>query len=149
MMLRRLPHSLALALAAVALFAVTASAKRIVRAEVCGADACTTLRGAAMMDIVDGGPPTSPPPEAAPFYEARVPVEVETGHRDTWTTAFVPAYGLLRGSDGTWLHPPIQTEIACKRAARGLGAASPARGLGAPETRDLEAAPPPADQAPV
>jgi hypothetical protein len=153
MMLRRLPHSFALALAVVALFAATASAKRIVRAEVCGADACTTLRGAAMMDIVDGGPPTGPPREAAPFYEARVTVEVEKGHRDTWTTAFVPAYGLVRGSDGTWMDAPIQTEVAFKRAARGIGAAFPASRLGplgsAPAARVVEVVRPPADPAPV
>lgn len=146
-MLRRLPHSLALALAAVALFAAPASAKRIVRAEVCGADACTTLGGAAMMDIVDGGPPTSPPREAAPFYAAHVTVEVEKGHRDTWTTAFVPAYGLLRGSDGTWMDAPIQTEAAFKRAARGLGAALPASALGSvPAAREVVR---PADAAPA
>src|SRR4051794_13991056 len=151
MMLRRLPHSLALALAAVALFTATPSAKRIVRAEVCGADACTTLRGAAMMDIVDGGPPTSPPRGSAPFYEARVTVEVQKGQRDTWRTAFVPASGLLRGSDGTWMDAPAQTEVAFKRAARGLGAAFPASRLGAlgsaPAARAVVR--PPDDAAPV
>jgi hypothetical protein len=146
MMLRRLPHALALALAALTLFAATASAKRIVRAEVCGADACTTLRGAAMMDIVDGGPPASPPRAAAPFYEARVTVEVGKGQRDTWTTRFVPAYGLLRGSDGTWMDAPVQTEVAFKRAARGLGAASPAGKLGPLGSAVVR---PPADPAPV
>jgi hypothetical protein len=153
MMLRRLPHALALALAALTLFAATASAKRIVRAEVCGADACTTLRGAAMMDIVDGGPPASPPRAAAPFYEARVTVEVGKGQRDTWTTRFVPAYGLLRGSDGTWMDAPVQTEVAFKRAARGLGAAFAAGKLGAlgsaPAARVVEVVRPPADPAPV
>jgi hypothetical protein len=153
MLLRRLPHALALALAAVALFAATASAKRIVRAEVCGADACTTVHGAAMMDIVDGGPPTSPPREPAPFYEARVTVEVDKGQRDTWTTAFVPASGLLRGSDGTWMDAPTQTEVAFKRAARGLGGAFPASRLGplgsAPRPRVVEVVRPPADRAPV
>jgi hypothetical protein len=149
---RRLPHLLVLALVALAVMPAVASAKRIVRAEVCGADDCTTVRGAALMDLADGGPPTDPPRAAAPFFTARITVEVENGRNETWTSTFVPNGGLLRGADGTWMDAPIQTENAFKRAARGLEA-FPASKLGPlpspTQARVDEVVTPAADPAPV
>jgi hypothetical protein len=152
MMHRRLPHSLALALSALALFATTASAKQIVGAQICGADGCTTVRGAALNILVNGGPPTDPPKGAAPFYEARITIETEKGHRETFKNAFVPAYGLTRGGDGTWMHTLPPAEAVFKRAARGL-TAFPASDLGPipspTQARVVEVVTPPADPAPV
>jgi hypothetical protein len=140
---------LALALALLALFATSASAKQIVRADVCGAEDCVTLHGAVLMDLADYGPPTDPPREAAPFFTAKFTVKGDDGHYDSWTTAFVPKDSLLRGADGTWMHTPPQAEAVFKRAARGL-TAFPASELGpipTPSARvdEVVAAPTPAD----
>jgi hypothetical protein len=154
-MTRRLPHPLALALAtgALALLPAAASAKEIVRAQVCGADDCATVGRAIAMDLAEGGPPTDPPKEAAPFYNARLTVRVDDGTTETFETAFVPRYGMLRGSDGTWMDAPVQTENAFKRAARNLGAAFPADKLGPLPTPTqahvVEVVRAPADPAPV
>jgi hypothetical protein len=139
---------LALALALLAPFATSASAKQIVRADVCGAGGCVTLHGAVLMDLADYGPPTDPPREAAPFFTAKFTVKGEDGHYDSWTTAFVPKDSLLRGADGTWMHTPPQAEAVFKRAARGL-TAFPASKLGpippAPHARVVEVVPAPVD----
>ena len=47
------------------------SAKEIVKAEVCGAGGLRDRRAApGVMDLVDVGPPTDPPKQAAPFFTA-------------------------------------------------------------------------------
>jgi hypothetical protein len=152
---RRLPHlvALALALAALALLPTAASAKEIVKAQVCGADDCVTVGPAVAMELAEGGPPTDPPKQAAPFFTAELTVKIDDGRTDSWKTTFVPRDGLVRGSDGTWMDAPVQTENAFKRAARDLGAAFPASDLG-PLPKPIEAqvsevVRPPADPAPV
>ena len=149
---RCLPHPLALAIAALALLPASASAKEVVKAQVCGADGCRTVSNAVAMDLMDGGPPTNPPKEAAPFFTARLWIKTDDDHTETFDTAFVPRYELMRGADGTWLDPPVQTVTAFKRAARGLEA-SPASKLGPLPTptgaQVVEVVRPPADPAPV
>ena len=130
-MTRRLPHPLALALAtaALVLLPAAASAKEVVKAQVCGSGKCVDVSRAIAMDLMDGGPPTDPPKEAAPFFTARLWIAVGDGKTQRFDTAFVPRYGLMRGDDGTWMDAPVQTETAFKRGARGLQA-SPASDLG-------------------
>src|SRR3954467_6007740 len=122
---RRLPHLVALALAALALLPTAASAKEIVKAQICGADDCVTVGPAVAMELAEAGPPTDPPKQAAPFFTAELTVKIDDGRTDSWKTTFVPRDGLVRGSDGTWMDAPVQTENAFKRAARDLGAAFP------------------------
>ena len=145
-------HRLALALAALLLVPASASAKEVVKAQVCGADGCVRVSNALAMDLMDGGPPTDPPKEAAPFFTARLWIRVDDGKTQRFDTAFVPRYGLMRGDDGTWMDAPVQTEAAFKRGARGL-TASPASDLGPLpdpiEAQVVEVVRPPADPAPV
>jgi hypothetical protein len=151
-MKRTLPHPLALALAALALLPASATAKEVVKAQVCGAGACVSVSHAVAMDLMDGGPPTDPPKEAAPFFTARVWIKTDDDHTERFDTVFLPRYELMRGSDGTWMDPPVQTVTAFKRGARGLEA-SPASELGPlPTPTDAQVAEvvrPPADSAPV
>lgn len=151
-MKRLRPHPLALALAALALLPASASSKEIVKAEVCGAGDCATIRGAGVADLGDFGPPTDPPPQAAPFFTGKTFVRVDDGSLDSWTVWFVPRYGLMRSEDGTWMDAPIQVENTFKRAARGLEAfpASDLPPLPAPtEAQVSEIVRPPAGPAPV
>jgi hypothetical protein len=148
-MKRALPHPLALAILALALLPASASAKEVVKAQVCGAGGCVSVGHAIAMDLMDGGPPTDPPKEAAPFFTARLWVKVDDGRTQRFDTAFVPRYGLMRGDDGTWMDAPVQTEAAFKRSARGLEA-SPASDLGPLPAPTAEPVPAPAqDPAPV
>jgi hypothetical protein len=152
-MKRLRPHPLALAFAALALLPASASAKEVVKAQVCGADDCVSVGRAIAMDLPDGGPPANPPKEAAPFYTAEITMrEGEGGKEFTFTTMFVPSGGLMRGDDGQWMDAPIQTENAFKRAARGLEP-FPASELGPlpkpTEAQVSEVVRPPADPAPV
>lgn len=148
-MKRALPHPLALAILALALLPASASAKEVVKAQVCGAGGCVSVSHAIAMDLMDGGPPTDPPKEAAPFFTARLWVRVDDGKTQRFDTAFVPRYGLMRGDDGTWMDAPVQTEAAFKRGARGLEA-SPASDLGPLPAPTAEPVPAPAqDPAPV
>jgi hypothetical protein len=155
-MKRALPHPLALALAtaALALLPAVASAKEVVKAKVCGADGCVTVGPSAAVNFTDGGPPTDPPKEAAPFYTAEMTVRGDGEETFTFKTTFVPKGGLLRGDDGTWMDAPLQTENAFKRAVgiRDLQA-FPASKLGplpTPISAQVdEVVRPPADPAPV
>jgi hypothetical protein len=152
-MTRCRPHPLALALAALALLPASAAAKEVVKAQVCGADACRAVTGSAVMDLPDYGPPANPPKAAAPFYTAELTMR-EDGSDKTFTfkITFVPKGALMRGNDGQWLEAPMQTQNAFKRAARGLEAfpASELRPLLKPtEARVVEVVRPPADPAPV
>ena len=114
-MKRALPHPLALAILALALLPASASAKEVVKAQVCGAGDCVDVSRTLAMDLMDGGPPTDPPKEAAPFFTARLWVKVDDGKTQRFDTAFVPRYGLMRGDDGTWMDAPVQTEAALMR----------------------------------
>jgi hypothetical protein len=148
------PLALALAATALALLPATASAKEVVKAQVCGADGCRTVGQAIAMDLMDGGPPTDPPKAAAPFFVSKLTMRVEDGTLHTFETAFVPRYGLMRGDDGTWMEAPIQAEVAFKRGASGVGAAFPADKLdlsrpGPPQAQVSEIVRAPADPAPV
>jgi hypothetical protein len=151
-MKRALPHPLALAILALALLPASASAKEVVKAQVCGADGCVNVSNALAMDLMDGGPPSNPPKEAAPFFTARLWIAVDNGKTERFDTVFVPRYELMRGADGTWMDPPVQTVTAFERGARGLEA-SPASDLGPlPEPVDaqvVETVGPPTDPAPV
>jgi hypothetical protein len=152
--MRPRPLALALAATALALLPASASAKEVVKAQVCGADGCRTVGRAIAMDLMDGGPPADPPRAAAPFFVAKLTMRVEDGRLHTLETAFVPRYGLMRGDDGTWMKAPVQTEVAIKRGAGGVGAAFPADRLdlsrpAPPQAQVSEVVRAPADPAPV
>lgn len=113
------PQRLALALAALALLPASASAKEVVKAQVCGADGCVAVSSAVAMDLADYGPPSDPPKAAAAFYTAEVTMR-GGDEKFTLKSTFVPAGGFMRGDDGQWRDAPIQTEEAFKSAVGGL-----------------------------
>ena len=100
-----------LAIAAAALGpAATASAKEIASVKVCGADGCTDVTDRATMAITEGGPPTSWPDEATPFYRVRIAVKGEQGETvPGWTFLWVPAAQKIKFEDETWANPPSTT----------------------------------------
>ena len=100
-----------LAIAAAALGpAATASAKEIASVKVCGVDGCTDVTDQATMAIADGGPPTSWPDEATPFYRVKIAVEGEQGETvPGWTFLWVPAAQKIKFEDETWANPPSTT----------------------------------------
>src|SRR3954462_8903945 len=118
-MTRRL--AAAAALAALALPA-TALAKEPVRATVCGAGGCVTTHDrAAMLPLMEGGPPAAGPARGAPASRVRLAISAEHGGRpQAFTTWIFPALSLMRGSAGTWLPLPDTTLAALRRLVRGL-----------------------------
>ena len=100
-----------LAIAAAALGpAATASAKEIASVKVCGADGCTDVTDRATMAITEGGPPTSWPDEATPFYRVKIAVKGEQGETvPGWTFLWVPAAQKIKFEDETWGNPPSTT----------------------------------------
>ena len=90
--------------------AATASAKEIASVKVCGADGCTDVTEQATMAIADGGPPTSRPDEATPFYRVKIAVEGEQGESvPGWSFLWVPAAQKIGLEDETWANPPSTT----------------------------------------
>ena len=127
-----------LVLAAVAALALAAapaaSAKEIARAEVCGADGCSTASGEDRQVLGHGGASRTPP-AAAPFYIVRIEVDTGAGHIERWEMTAVPERRALRAEDGTWLEmPPEVAAVIAKLTAGRRG--FPASGL-------MGAAPPP------
>jgi hypothetical protein len=99
-----------------------ALAKEPVKATVCGAGACVTSTDkAAILPLVDGGPPIATPPAAgAPAYRVRTTIAAGRGRTDSFTTWISPRLRLIRGSEGTWMRLPAATLGALRRVAKDL-----------------------------
>jgi len=88
------------AVAALALAAAPAAgAKEITKAEVCGADGCSTA-AAADREVLGNGGPSRTPPTAAPFYMVRIEVDHGGGQPVRWEMTAVPERRALRAEDG-------------------------------------------------
>jgi hypothetical protein len=132
-----------------------AFAKEPVKAKVCGASDCreTKDRGA-LMALTQGGPPTTPPSHAAPWYRVTMTIEIDRGRHDTFPMAIVPSEGLMRGGDATegysWMPVSAAGSREYRRITRGLEprAASALGGIGAPEVRVDEVVLPPREDEP-
>jgi hypothetical protein len=141
-----------LAIAAAALGpAASASAKEIASVKVCGAGGCTDVTDRATMAITDGGPPTSWPDEATPFYRVKIAVEDEEGETvPGWTFLWVPAAQKIKWEDETWANPPSTTIDVLEAVTRKIDPL-PASKLvlpAVPEPKEIVSpaeAPPPAD----
>lgn len=109
--------TLAALLAALALPAV-AVAKVPPKVTVCGADACVTARdrAGAILPLVNGGTPAAPPPTALGGFRVRIVLQTGPSQYDRFSFWQVPALGLVRGADGTWMEMTNRTA----RALRGL-----------------------------
>jgi hypothetical protein len=109
------------------ILAAQATAKEVVAAKVCGASDCREVRDErALMAMTEGGPPTDPP-KASGFYRADLTVKVDQGETDTFRTHLVPAAGMIRGEDGTWMPVSDQAAAEFRRITRGLEAIPAAR----------------------
>jgi hypothetical protein len=97
-------------------------AKEPVKATVCGADGCVTSNdSAAILPLVEGGPPVATPPRAgAPAYRVRLTIATGPGARDSFTNWMSPELGLIRGAEGTWMTLPAATRAALLRVAGDL-----------------------------
>ncbi len=114
--------SLALLAIAVAALgpAAAASAKEIASVKICGADGCHDVTDRATHTAVDGGPPTTAPEAATPFYRVEVTVKAEGGMVPGWSFLWVPAAEKTTADDGTWMNPASTTIDALKLLARDI-----------------------------
>lgn len=136
-----------------------ALAKEPVRAKVCGASECRTVKDKdALMALTEGGPPTNPPKHGAAWYSVLVTIQIGDNEFDHFRSAIVPSLGLLRGDDSTggYVFMPA-TDRALRgyeRVTRGLEPlpATRLKGVGTPkpqvEAQVDEVVPPPAEAKP-
>jgi hypothetical protein len=127
---------LALPLAA----ASPAVAKEVAHAKVCGPSDCREVKDHdGQLALIEGGPPTAPPPKASPWYRAVVTMRGD-GERPTFTTALLPAAGLVRGDSEyggyTWMSIAKESASTVREITRGL------EPFPAAELRGLDAAAP-------
>jgi len=105
--------------------AAQASAKEVAKAKVCGPSDCREVKDhdQRLALIEGGGPPTAPPPNASPWYRAVVTIRGE-GERSTFTTALLPAAGLVRGESEyggyTWMPIAKESASAVREMTRGI-----------------------------
>jgi hypothetical protein len=141
---------IALALLALLALPVTASAKEVKSATVCGASGCHTVTGSAARNVVEGGGPAGPP-AAAPFYSVRVKIAIGAGRTDSWRTAWVPSRDRVRGLDEVnhryaWMTASAGQADALNAAARGLTPFPASRLSGWARPVSTATSPPPAPQ---
>src|SRR3954470_16248435 len=106
------------ALVLLAALPATASAKELAAAQACGASGCDDVSALATAAVLEGGPPTSAPARAAPFYRLRFTMRMGP-ERARFTTLYVPSLRLVRGDDGVWMLPPATTVTALDRLVDG------------------------------
>ena len=101
---------LAVAVPAVLLLAVPASAKEVLSAKVCGADGCKSIAQADER-LLAGGPEAQPPAGPEPFVRLSMLIGVP-GHHERVSLLFLPRSNLLLGGDGaTWMHPASMSDV--------------------------------------
>ena len=128
--------------------AATASAKEIAAVQACGADGCRDVTALATHAALDGGPTTTAPERAAPFFRVEVTVRADKATRVTWNILYVPSARKLRADDGTWMSPATTTRRELDRLVRGR-TPLPAAGLGLPMPDRAPSPPPAADGLPA
>jgi hypothetical protein len=132
-----------------------ALAKEPVKAKVCGASECRTVKDRdALMALTEGGPPTDPPDRGAGWYSVRMTIEIDRGRHDVFPLVIVPSAGLMRGGDAsegyTWMPATRTARREYGRITRGLAPlpAGTLRGVGPPKVRVDEVVLPPAEAKP-
>jgi hypothetical protein len=111
--------------------AATASGKEIASVKACGAGGCRDVTALATHAALDGGPPTTAPDRAAPFFRLRIVLRAGGERVSGWETVYVPSARRLRGDDGTWMSPAGATLGELDRLVRGMEPL-PAERLGLP-----------------
>jgi hypothetical protein len=119
-----------------------AAAKEPVKAKVCGASECRTVKDRdALMAITEGGPPTDPPKHGAEWYSVLMTIQIGDDEFDHFRSAIVPSLGLLRGSDPSegFVFMPATDRAAreYRRVTHGLAPfpADTLKGVGTPKVR--------------
>jgi hypothetical protein len=135
--------------ACLALFvpAVPATAKKIVKAKVCGASGCNETKDRSVLAALpEGGDPTDPPSRPSGWYRATLTVESGDA-RDSFTLAALPGARLLRSEKDqltggyTWMRMTASAAAAYQSAVRGMQPFPASRLSGLPQ-------PAPASQVP-
>jgi hypothetical protein len=89
-------------------------------AEVCGATGCREVRDHSLLaQMVEGGPPTSPPREAGAWFDAGMTI-AEDRAIDHFQVTVLPGAALIRGDDGTWMRMAESQKRAYARVTRGM-----------------------------
>jgi hypothetical protein len=106
--------------------AVPATAKKIVKAKVCGASGCSEIEDRGVLAALpEGGDPTDPPSHPSGWYQATLTVEAGDA-RDSFTLAALPGAGYLRSEKDqltggyTWMRMTPAATAAYRSAARGI-----------------------------
>ncbi len=117
-----------LAVAALALLApATASAKELVKLQVCGASACTAITDKALLTRMGEGGARGNTPALAPYYKLIYTIDVpqDEGVPPTFETWYVPSVGIQgSGRDekgfATWWKPNTEFRETVAAAATGI-----------------------------
>jgi hypothetical protein len=104
--------------------AAPALAKGVAHATVCGPSDCREVKDhEQQLALIEGGPPTAPPPKASPWYRVEVTIRGD-GERSTFTTALLPDAGLVRGEGEyggyTWMSISKYNMPAVREMTRGI-----------------------------
>lgn len=116
-----------LAIAALALLApATASAKELVKLQVCGPSACAAITDKALLMRMGEGGAKGKTPALAPYYKLIYTIDVpgDEGVAPTFEAWYVPAAGVQGGRDdhgfATWWRPNTEFRETVAAAAAGI-----------------------------
>jgi hypothetical protein len=106
--------------------AAPATAKKIVKAQVCGASGCSEITDRDMLAALpEGGDPTDPPSHASGWYRATLTVAAGDA-RDSFSLAALPDAGYLRSEKDpviggyNWMRMTPAAAAAYRSAVRGI-----------------------------
>ena len=130
-----------------------AGAKELSAITLCGADDCVRVGREDVRPVLTmGGPPSSGPDRAEPWYRGRALIRAP-GHRETFRLAVLPRGGYLGGYDGpgptlSWMRLNTRSQAMYRRLTREL-APIPAAKLRGVDTAAADATAPAPDPAPA
>jgi hypothetical protein len=118
-MRRRRPIAIATA-AALATICAGAAAKEIDTVSICGADGCRAVTDERLLALLaEGGPRHHGAVAPAEHFVARVRIVHRGAGAYGFKTTVLPAAGLVRGDDGTWMELPRAAQDAYEKLTRG------------------------------
>ena len=137
------------ALLAIALVPASAVAKGVTSAQVCGADACTTVDDDSLTpDLMNTGSPTDPPSHASGWYRVRLGIGDGERTFETFTINVVPKAGVIRSDQelggAEWTEMTAAQQAVYGEATANLAPlpAAKLKGITNPPIRAADQAPP-------
>jgi hypothetical protein len=114
--------ALAAAVAALAVLPGAAHAKVVMSLVACGSSGCidVTESGKVGHAVLDGSAPIIGPSRAEPFLRLRYGIGDGKELVERFTTTFLPASGLIRNADGTWMRMDPDGVALLRTRTRGL-----------------------------